>query len=150
MKKIIILFSVLILTSCSGHHPLATKYKPYGLSGGYKEQQIAKNRWVVQYRGNGFTSKDTVYNRAMLRAAELTIELNKDLFAIVYDEDGGTYEKHIRRFEIEIEDFSEYVNTTGLSKQEAAKKMQQFIDRKALTNYFIAKDTLKLFDRYRY
>ena len=149
----------LLLSGCAGGNPLATPYKPKGMSGGYSEQQVASDRYIVKYRGNAYISCELVSNRAMLRAAEFTVELNKDLFAIVHDLDdrttesggyGGPSTKCERKLEIVVENFSDYINVTNLSKNESKKKFEDWIRSESATNYYIAEDTVMYFDQYRH
>ena len=161
MKKLLgILVLGLLLSGCgAGLHPLASKYKPDGFGGGYSEQQVASDRYFVKYRGNGYTGCELVYNRAILRAAELTVELNKDLFAIIHDLDDsettsggymGPSTRCTRKLEIVVENFSDYIDVTNLSKNESKKKFEDWIRSESVTNYYIAEDTVMYFDEYRY
>ena len=51
MKKLlgILVISLLISGCATGLHPLASKYKPDGFGGGYSEQQVASDRYIVKY-----------------------------------------------------------------------------------------------------
>ena len=158
MKKLLgIVVLGLFLGGCAGGHPLASKYKPDGFSGGYSEQQIALNRYKVTFRGNGYTGRTTVQNRAMLRAAELTLEKGKDLFAIIFDDEMliepsgyGTEDRFTTTLEIKMFSFSDYINDNNLTKEQYKKKIEERNNQLADTNLYIAEDTVIFFDEYRY
>tara|TARA_A100001011_G_C14039967_1_gene727366 strand:+ start:403 stop:846 length:444 start_codon:yes stop_codon:yes gene_type:complete len=145
MKKLFItILTLVLLQSCAGGINLSTPYKPLGTGlagGGYSDQQIAHDRFKVIFFGNGFTGCVTTKNKAMLRVAELSKEVGKEIFVIVdeYEEsdgDGGCKTE----LEFFVENFSEY---GGLNK---------FIDwrkQKAASNYYIVEETLKYFEKYR-
>jgi len=61
----------------------ATKYQPMGFAGGYSGVQLAENSFEVTFRGNGYTSHETVRKSALYRCAELTIEHGYDYYVIV-------------------------------------------------------------------
>ena len=64
------------LTSC------ATPYQPKGLSGGYSQVQLDNNSARVQFKGNGYTSRERVEVFVLYRCAELTVERGYDYFVI--------------------------------------------------------------------
>jgi hypothetical protein len=49
-------------------------------SGGYSDTQIEADRWRVTFRGNSLTSRNTVENYLLYRAAELTVAQGYDWF----------------------------------------------------------------------
>lgn len=67
----------------------ATPYQPYraetaaGVHGGYSEQQLAPDRYVVRFHGNELTSRDRVEGYMLFRAAELTVQRGYDWFLTV-------------------------------------------------------------------
>ena len=67
----------------------ATPYQPYrpeaagGVHGGYSDQQLAPDRYVVRFHGNELTSRDRVEGYMLYRAAELTLQRGFDWFLIV-------------------------------------------------------------------
>ena len=159
MKKLLgIVVLGLLLNGCAGSgHPLSSKYKPKGRSGGYYEQQIAQNRYQVTYRGNGYTKIATVQNRAMLRAAEFTVEKGKDLFSIILDEEiltepsgYGTQSKFATTLEIKMYSFTDFIDETNLTKEQYKQKIEDRNNKLGDTNLYIAEDTLKYLDKYRY
>jgi hypothetical protein len=50
---------------------LATKYKPAGIKGGYKDKLISPNMWEIAAAANGFSERDLAQNMAIFRAAEV-------------------------------------------------------------------------------
>jgi hypothetical protein len=67
----------------------ATPYQPYqpeltvGVHGGYSDQQLAPNRYLVRFHGNELTSRDRVEGYMLYRAAELAIQKGYDWFTVV-------------------------------------------------------------------
>lgn len=79
MKKVILLVGVLVvfLIGC------ATPYQSSGFRGGFDETRLDDNSFMVDFRGNGFTSKERAYDFTLLRSAELTLEHGYKYFIIV-------------------------------------------------------------------
>jgi hypothetical protein len=76
-----------VVTGCA----TATPYQPLTTRGeargGYSEQRLEDNRFRVMFTGNSFTSRRTVENYLLYRAAELTIQAGYDGFTMT---DRGT------------------------------------------------------------
>jgi len=85
MKHKILFSSFLIInffiTGC------ATTYQKDSFTGGFKETQLAENRFRVNFRGNAFISKDKVTDWALRRSAEVCLERGYSYFAVI---DGNT------------------------------------------------------------
>ena len=66
----------------------ATPYQPYraefagGVHGGYSDQQLSPDRYLVRFHGNELTSRDRVEGYMLYRAAELTLQRGFDWFAM--------------------------------------------------------------------
>lgn len=64
----------------------ATPYQPYiaerapGVHGGYSEQQLAPDFFLVRFHGNELTSRERVEAYLLYRAAELTLQRGYDWF----------------------------------------------------------------------
>ena len=64
----------------------ATPYQPYvaegaaGTHGGYSDQQVAPDRYIVKFHGNEMASRDRVEGYMLYRAAELTLQNGYDYF----------------------------------------------------------------------
>lgn len=77
--------SLAALTACT---TAPTPYQPYiaesgpGVHGGYSEQQLAPDRYLVRFHGNEFTSRDRVEGYLLYRAAQLTLEKGFDSFVM--------------------------------------------------------------------
>lgn len=76
---------IALLSACT----TATPYQPYqpefsrGVHGGYSEQRLQPDRFVVRFHGNELTSRDRVEGYLLYRAAELTVQNGYDWFAII-------------------------------------------------------------------
>ena len=65
----------------------STPYQPAEKGGyGFSEQRIEEAKYRITFRGNSSTSRETVENGLLFRAAELTLETGYDHF-IVLDSD---------------------------------------------------------------
>ena len=66
-----------------------TPYQPYraeaagGIHGGYSEERMATDRYMVRFHGNELTSRDRVEGYMLYRAAELASGAGYDWFEIV-------------------------------------------------------------------
>ena len=68
-----------VLSACA----TSTPYQPAGQDRyGYQEQQIEANRYRISFHGNTLTERETVENYMLYRAAELTLQDNKDYFIV--------------------------------------------------------------------
>lgn len=65
----------------------STPYQPRTLgaavSGGYEDQRIGEDRFRVAFAGNMFTTRERVEDYLLFRAAELTVEQDRDWFVVV-------------------------------------------------------------------
>jgi hypothetical protein len=67
----------------------ATPYQPYrshsagGIHGGYSEEQLAPDRYLVRFHGNSLTARDRVEGYMLYRAAELTVQKGFDWFMVL-------------------------------------------------------------------
>ena len=154
MKRLFLIFALVMLTGCPG----STGYKPLGFTGGFSETQIAKNRYKILYRANAFVGSETVENRALLRAADFTLELGKDLFAVIQetntqrlsgDSSGGLYTKFGTVLEIKVFNFKDYFPNTMYTKDQYKELIEKRNDQKGDTNLYIAEDVAKYLSNYR-
>jgi len=66
-----------------------TPYQPYrphsagGIHGGYSDQQLAPDRYLVRFHGNSLTSRDRVEGYMLYRAAQLTVQSGFDWFLVL-------------------------------------------------------------------
>jgi hypothetical protein len=85
-KVISVLAALLALAGCS---TAPTPYQPYiaegspGIHGGYSDQQLAPDRFLVRFHGNEFTSRDRVEGYLLYRAAQLTLHNGYDSFVMI-------------------------------------------------------------------
>jgi len=66
-----------LLSACT------TVYQPKGLTGGYTDTRLTDNSYVVEFSGNGNTSKDAVWNYWLYRCADLTVQKGYAYFAVL-------------------------------------------------------------------
>jgi hypothetical protein len=70
----------LLLAGCAGK---PTPYQAAQDGFGYSEQQTEENRYRVSFAGNSATSRQTVEDYLLYRAAELTVQTGHDWFRVV-------------------------------------------------------------------
>lgn len=81
---VLLTLSIAALGACT----TATPYQPYhaefagGAHGGYSDQRIAADRFIVRFHGNELTSRSRVEEYLLYRAAELTLQNGYDWFLI--------------------------------------------------------------------
>ena len=73
----------LALAACTTATPYQPDIPGQAVSGGYSEEQLADNRWRVNFAGNTLTSRDRVEGYLLYRAAELTLQNGYDSFVII-------------------------------------------------------------------
>jgi len=76
MKSKLLILVAVLLGGC------ATGYQEKGHSGGYSQTRLDKNVFKVNFKGNGYTSREKADDFAMMRAAELTLESGYQYFSI--------------------------------------------------------------------
>lgn len=67
-----------VLAACGAPTP----YQPADGGYGYSEQQLEDNRYRITVAGNAETSRETVQNYLLFRAAEVTLDTGHDYFTI--------------------------------------------------------------------
>lgn len=83
LPAVILMVAVAILPAACA---TPTPFQPLGTTrtgGGYSEQRIEDNRYRVMFTGNEFTSRETVENFLLYRAAQLTLQQGFDGFEMV-------------------------------------------------------------------
>src|SRR5690242_4719787 len=81
-SNVLCLAVALALSAC------ATSYGPQGLKGGYSHMQLDATTFRVDFKGNGFTSRERVEQMLFFRCADLTVQSGYDYFVIL-SRDGG-------------------------------------------------------------
>lgn len=71
------------LAACATATPYQPNIPGQAVSGGYSEVRLEPDRYRVTFSGNTLTSRETVEGGLLYRAAELTVSLGYDWFAIV-------------------------------------------------------------------
>lgn len=84
LANIAIMMASLSLLACAG--PTAYKQATGDSEFGYSQQKLQADRYRVKFAGNSKTTRETVENYLLYRAAELTLEQGGDYF-IVQSED---------------------------------------------------------------
>lgn len=82
MKRLIILGSLipLLLVGC------ATPYQKMGLRGGFADAQIDANTFFIEFRGNAYTSRQTVEKYLLYRSAEVALAAGYDYFIFLKED----------------------------------------------------------------
>ena len=94
--------AMLMLAGASMLAACATPYQPHSLTGGYKDSRISDSSYVVEFYGNGKTSREVVWAFWMNRCAELTQKQGFAYFSLApksvswYD-DGARSTAHLTR-----------------------------------------------------
>lgn len=78
IRRLIPLIAVVALAACATTPTYTRAATPNGA--GYSEQQIESNRFFVTYRAGGATDSARLQDMALLRAADVTLEHNRDWF----------------------------------------------------------------------
>jgi hypothetical protein len=84
----------LIAGSCATSTPYQPDVAGQRIHGGYSEQRLGDNRYLVNFDGNTLTSRERVEGYMLYRAAELTVQNGNDWFRIAEratDRDRRTY-----------------------------------------------------------
>ena len=78
MIRVLVPVFTLLLAACA----TPTPYQPARDGLGYAEQRLESNRYKVTFSGNSRTSKETVENYLLYRAAEVTLRSGYDYFVM--------------------------------------------------------------------
>jgi hypothetical protein len=85
----------LTVSACTTPTPYQPLTRGGQASGGYSEQRIEDNRWVVRFTGNSLTSRQRVETYLLYRAAELTLQLGYDGFTMVHRDTDQNVRTHV-------------------------------------------------------
>ncbi|GAB4238707.1 MAG: hypothetical protein Tsb0032_42990 [Kiloniellaceae bacterium] len=88
-----VLLLTLLLAACAAPQP--SLYAPKASRDGYAEEVLGKGLYRISFQGNRVTSKERVQEYCLFRAAELTLELGAEKFA-VHDKQTERYTKVTR------------------------------------------------------
>ena len=58
-------------------------YQPRSATGGYTDTRLTDNSYIVEFSGNGNTSKEAVWNYWLYRCADLTVQKGYAYFAVL-------------------------------------------------------------------
>ena len=76
MRSITSFLLILVLSAC------ATPYQKVGFGGGFSETQLSENVFRVSFVGNGYSRGERAEDFALLRCAELALEIGFSHFAL--------------------------------------------------------------------
>ena len=85
-RRLIAAAAIALSAAALGGCMTATPYQPYiaeggpGTHGGFSEQQLAPDDFIVRFHGNEMTSRERVEAYLLYRAAELTLQRGYDWF----------------------------------------------------------------------
>ena len=80
VPRLAFLLVTLLLSACAGPQP--SLYQPLAGRDGYSEELLGKGLYRVSFQGNAATSRERVQEYTLYRAAELTLELGGERFAV--------------------------------------------------------------------
>lgn len=74
---------VFVLTLASCNNSKAVAYQKDNGTGGYTEEKVNNDTYIITFDGNEFNKKNKTFDYALLRAAEIGERNNFDYFAIL-------------------------------------------------------------------
>lgn len=86
MNKLIVFVLILLTVACASSGPTAYMKSSDKGQPGYHHQKLTDNQYRVTFVGNRHTNQEQVKDYALLRAAELTLENDKQWFVITSTE----------------------------------------------------------------
>ena len=78
--RVTALLLTLLLAACAAPQP--SLYAPMAGRDGYAEDALGKGLYRVSFQGNHVTSRERVQNYCLFRAAEVTLQLGAERFAV--------------------------------------------------------------------
>lgn len=78
--RVAVLLLTLLLAACAAPQP--SLYAPQAGRDGYADEHLGKGLYRVYFQGNAATSRARVQDYCLFRAAELTLELGAEKFAV--------------------------------------------------------------------
>lgn len=85
-RRVLLSIFLGVLVSC------ATPYQKAGITGGYSDRQLSDSAYLVTFNGNGYASKEHVWNLWFYRCAELTLQKGYAYFLIRPERTGALAE----------------------------------------------------------
>lgn len=74
---------VFVLTLASCNNSKAVAYQKDNGTGGYTEEKVNNDTYIITFDGNEFNKKNKTFDYALLRAAEIGERNNFDYFAVL-------------------------------------------------------------------
>ena len=113
-KRIFLAIFVIFISGC------ATTYHSKSFTGGFSETQLGENIFLVSFKGDGFTHKDSTIDFTLLRSAEITMENGFKYFVIFESDDENTYS---------AQTYDEPIGLRLISKPSATNKILCFKEK---------------------
>lgn len=94
--------AIVLAALTAGCATYPTPYQPYvpeggpGIHGGYSDQQLAPDRYIVRFHGNEFTSRERVEGGLLYRSAQLAVQNGYDSFVMVDRQTEHDVETYVR------------------------------------------------------
>lgn len=94
--------AIALVSVTAGCATYPTPYQPYvpeggrGIHGGYSDQQLAPDRYIVRFHGNAFTSRERVEGGLLYRSAQLALQNGYDSFLMVDRQTEHDVETYVR------------------------------------------------------
>ncbi|MEH6702408.1 CC0125/CC1285 family lipoprotein [Parasphingorhabdus sp.] len=101
-SKAAVILMTLLLLGCATATPYQPQISGQRVSGGYSETRLGDTRYRVRFAGNTLTSRQTVEDYLLYRAAELTVQRGYDWFRITdhtTETDRQTYVERFARYD---------------------------------------------------
>lgn len=108
--------SAVVATAAGLLGACTTTYAPMGYAGGYRDTRVTDSSYVVEFSGNGNTSKEAVWNYWIYRCADLTQQKGFAYFSIepkAGRADAGDADASLRLARHDDADVSEWVELKG-------------------------------------
>lgn len=80
VRTIILNLFTLITFGCSG---LQSTFRPWDITGGYGDEKLNDNVYMVFFDGNGFTNMPTVKKYFLRRASQIALKNSQDCFVVL-------------------------------------------------------------------
>ncbi len=77
--SVMVVLAAIILNACATQTP----YRQAANGRGFRDQAIESNHYRISFSANSLTSRETVENYVLYRAAEITLANGKDYFVVV-------------------------------------------------------------------
>jgi hypothetical protein len=130
MQKLSLFFMMLLLTVACSVGPGKPAYRSFDGRAGYKDIQLAADRYHVIFVGQGWRYNETnVYEFFLKRSAELAVQGGYDYFVVKNEKKDITIERNKQGDAQTVSRYDENTNTTTTTHQEATYSETKTITR---------------------